>query len=237
MKAVIIADAHVKGAGDPVQDALVKFIDGLSGLDMLIILGDLFDFWMGCFPIEAYARYAPILEALKRLKERGVGIVYLEGNHDIYMGPYFTETIGAKVYANFAVLEMDGKKVFFSHGDAAAAGFAHSIWRFISRSFLMRLLAKTLGPKATFDIGSKLSTTSRGYNNERAPVEEALRRNAKIQIGSGADAAVYAHSHSAAVLAVKGRSGDGIYANPGSFAGDGTYLVYENRAFYVKKTV
>lgn len=235
MKVAIVADAHIKGKGDPVQAAFVRFLDELSGIDMLVILGDLFDFWMGYFEYSAYDRYEPVLAGLSRLKERGVQITYFEGNHDISMGDFFTKTLGAQVFTNSAILSIDNKIIYFSHGDAAAAGFWHSIWRFASRSVFMKLLAITLGPVRTFKVGEKLSHTSRDYNVERTVVEEALRRDAKKRISSGADIAVYAHSHAAGVHTIEADGKSGIYANPGSFAGNGNYLLYDNGKFSIKK--
>ena len=47
MNIVFVADAHLKGLDDPNQASLVEFFDGLDGVDLLVILGDLFDCWGG----------------------------------------------------------------------------------------------------------------------------------------------------------------------------------------------
>jgi UDP-2,3-diacylglucosamine hydrolase len=81
MKIIFIADCHLKGLGDPNQEALCAFLDGLFKIDKLVILGDFFDFWVGLNNV-VYTEYKPVLKSLFALSESGVEIIYIEGNHD-----------------------------------------------------------------------------------------------------------------------------------------------------------
>ena len=49
MRIVFIADSHAKGPDDPSQKQLSRFLEALSNNppERLVILGDLFDFWIG----------------------------------------------------------------------------------------------------------------------------------------------------------------------------------------------
>ena len=45
MKAVFLADAHLKNADDNSYLVLMHFLETLMPVDRLFILGDFFDFW------------------------------------------------------------------------------------------------------------------------------------------------------------------------------------------------
>lgn len=93
MRAIFIADAHLRHEGDENYRLLVEFLTELRGtVDTLFILGDLFEFWIG-YETVPFTHYLPILKKLQELAENGTEIVYLEGNHDFHMGPFFTKTL------------------------------------------------------------------------------------------------------------------------------------------------
>src|SRR3989304_2910437 len=85
MKAIFIADAHIRGLDDPKQNRLCSFLDSLKDIDRLFILGDVFDFWTRYSKVLEY-HYSPLLARFRRLLENGTHIVYVEGNHDFSEG-------------------------------------------------------------------------------------------------------------------------------------------------------
>ncbi|MEI8355203.1 MAG: UDP-2,3-diacylglucosamine diphosphatase, partial [Deltaproteobacteria bacterium] len=133
MRKVFLADAHLKKPEDFNYRTLLQFLTGLKGnTDTLYILGDLFEFWLGHdkFP---FPHYRPVLEKLEELHRSGVAIVYFEGNHDFHMGPFFEKTIHAEVYRGPEVLFLDGKKVYFCHGDQVInADYGYKLYRFLT---------------------------------------------------------------------------------------------------------
>lgn len=234
MKIVFVADAHLKGLDDPNQASLVKFIDGLEGVDLLVILGDLFDFWGGDNRV-VRRHYRPTLDALMRVRERGIRILYLEGNHDFSMGRFFINTLEADVYGDCVELEVEGgRRLFLAHGDLVAGGVLHAAWRQSLKSGLMRMIMTSLGPWAVWKIAGALSKKSRQYS-EKKDVDKALRQFAGRRIGDGADAVVLGHSHVGGVSTERSNGRAGTYANPGSWAGARSYLVYEKGRFKLKR--
>lgn len=82
---VVISDIHI---GDPKDtlaskhsiQALKETLEGLGGIDELVLLGDVFDFWKA--PVyEALKRARPLIETLYTLSNVR-RIVYIPGNHD-----------------------------------------------------------------------------------------------------------------------------------------------------------
>lgn len=232
MKIVFIADAHLKGLDDPDQKSLVKFLDNLSA-DVLVVLGDLFDFWTG-FNEVVYYHYLPVLSSLLELKEKGTRIIYLEGNHDFTMGAFFTDVLKAEVYPESCELPVDGKLIYLSHGDTIAAGAGHRVWRGFLRTRAFRMIARAAAPQLVWRIAVRLSKKSRRYNKGSDALEARLKEFAGKKIAGGADSVVLGHSHVACVCKV-GEGRGGCYANPGSWAGGLNYLVYNDGKFKAER--
>ncbi len=97
MRDIFLADAHLLDPSDANYRRLLAFLDRQRGsVGTLYLLGDIFEFWVG-YHHTVFAPYVPLLEALRRLREAGARIVYVEGNHDFHLGPYIEETLGCTV--------------------------------------------------------------------------------------------------------------------------------------------
>jgi UDP-2,3-diacylglucosamine hydrolase len=236
MKIVFIADAHLKGLDDPNQKTLASFLDGLDGIDSLVILGDLFDFWTG-FGDVAYYHYLPVLGSLLNLRQRGVKIVYVEGNHDFSMGAFFTGVLGADVHPESAALSIDGMTFHLAHGDAVSMTAGYAAWRWLLRSALFRAVVAIIPPRISWRAAMRLSRRSRAYNRNGYAIEARLREFARARIKAGAGAVVLAHSHVAGVYRETAGANTGVYANPGPWAGQGSFLVYSSGEFRVERYV
>lgn len=234
MKIVFIADAHLKGLGDPNQKDLVRFLKELRKIDILVVLGDLFDFWAGSNKV-AFSEYAPILECFSSLRKRGTGLIYLEGNHDFRMGRFFSETLGGGVYPDRHEMVIEGKKVLLSHGDTISMTKGYALWRGFLRSPLFTLVLLAAPHEFVWKVAKSLSGKSREYNGTSTEVEDGLVEFAKRRIGDGFDAVVLAHSHTPGISKHEWLGRAGIYANPGSWAGQRSYLVYEDGEFRVER--
>lgn len=236
MKTVFVADAHLKGAGDPHQGSLIKFFDSIEA-ERLAVLGDLFDFWTGSNSVAEMA-YKPVLECLLRLRERGVAIIYFEGNHDFSMGPFFTDKLGARVCPDMEEMAMDGKRFLVGHGDTVSMTAGYRLWRAYLRSPLFRATAFAATPGGVWAIAGMLSKKSRGnslrYGSAENITEARLKRFASERIAGGFDAVVLGHSHEPGVHWIESGGRKGVYANPGSWAFRKTYLIYEKGEFSVK---
>lgn len=116
-KAVFLSDAHLKNRDDDSYRYIMKFLDFPGDhIDDLFILGDLFDFWF-CRDNQIYPGFKTVIEKLVDLKKRGMRIHLFEGNHDFFLGDYFTKTHGIAVFTEWANIALDGRNVLMSHGD------------------------------------------------------------------------------------------------------------------------
>lgn len=230
MKVVFIADAHLKGLDDPNQNTLCAFFDSLGPVDKLIILGDLFEFWTG-FNDVVYYHYLPVLSRLLKLSESGTEITCLEGNHDFFMGPFFTRVLNARVHSDPFELELEGKRFYLGHGDTVDRNLRYAFWRWLARSLLFRGLYRVLTPSLIWKVAGFLSEKSRIYHERALGIEAHHRAFAKRRITDGFDGVILAHTHMARLIEEEAGGRKGLYLNPGSWMDDSSYLVYDGGEF------
>jgi hypothetical protein len=75
---------------------LHDFLDSLPGrASSLYIMGDLFDFWFE-YRTAIPRRHFGTLARLSKLRDAGVDIAYLNGNHDFWLGTFFRDSLGIR---------------------------------------------------------------------------------------------------------------------------------------------
>ena len=123
---VFLSDAHL-GAESREREAarearLHGFLGTLPGkASTLYIVGDLFDFWFEyrtAIPRRAYGT----LSALGRVRDAGIEIVYLNGNHDFWLGTFLAETLGIRTVEGAVTVERQGRRLWVHHGDGLVGG-------------------------------------------------------------------------------------------------------------------
>ena len=116
-----VSDIHL-GSGDMAKQREVerRFLDFLSTIqadaESLYLVGDIFDFWF------EYKQVVPkgfvrVLGRLAELSDKGVKIVMLTGNHDMWVGDYLTKECGITLYTKPQTFTVAGKTLFVAHGD------------------------------------------------------------------------------------------------------------------------
>lgn len=199
MRTLFLADAHLKHPADPNYRALLAFLDHQLGrVDTLVLLGDIFEFWVG-YKSSVFAAYVPILAMLNRYKEAGTRLIFVEGNHDFLLGPYFHDHLAAQVLPDGGGVEMDGRRIFLAHGDLAnPADRGYRLLRSVLRSRPLRLLIRILPPDLTWSIAMRASRRSRRSRNKKSrhwPAREILQSYARDLQASGYQTIVTGHFH------------------------------------------
>ena len=130
---VFIGDVHL----DRDDAHLEAFLDLLRTLGStthrLVLMGDLFNLWIAQPELEQPHQTA-VLDAFRRLRERGVVLRYLEGNRDYrvaaYAGDALDDVSGGTIEERFG-----GLRVLATHGDLANPGDRqYRRWRRFSSS-------------------------------------------------------------------------------------------------------
>ena len=116
-----VSDIHL-GSGENAEQKRVErhFLDFLKQIEndaeTLFLVGDIFDFWFEYKEVVPKG-FVRVLGRLAELSDRGVRIVMLTGNHDMWVGNYLTEECGIELYTKPQTFTVAGKEIFVAHGD------------------------------------------------------------------------------------------------------------------------
>ncbi len=235
MKAIFLADAHLKNADDDGYRHLLHFLDTMQAVDNLFIAGDFFDFWF-CRGRRVYPEFRCIIEKLVDLKERGVRIVFCEGNHDFYLGSYFSESLGMTVFTEWANIDLDGQKILISHGDTVdESDRRYLLLRKILRSGLLYRIQRNVPLVLLWKIARLSSIISKELSNESQNwLATKMEVFSQEKFKEGYDAVIMGHCHKPQIkeYIVDGRRK--TFATLGDWVRHHSYLYYENGHFALK---
>lgn len=234
MRAIFVADAHLRKPGDHNYLVMLDFLEEQRGrTDMLVLLGDIFEFWTGKSTVTA--DHVPLVDALERLRQQGTRLVYVEGNHDFHLGPVFTRRLACQVFPDGGSIELDGQKVYLAHGDLAnPEDTGYRRLRSFLRSGLVRFLIRVLPNfllQSIAALAGFLSKKSYGGQRSNWPARKILIPFAESLIAAGHRAVVTGHFHQP----FHEKLGDGELIALGDWISQFSYAVYENRSFVLTR--
>ena len=196
-----MSDAHLgaRSAVDesPQRSRVHDFLASLEGrAETLYIVGDLFDFWFEyrtAIPRDLF----PTLAALERLRHAGVAVVYLNGNHDFWLGPFLRDTLGIRTVDGACTVEAQGRRLWLHHGDGLVGGdlgykFLRGVLRHPAAIRLYQWLHPDLGIPLAHAV-SGLSRRSRGHGPLEP--ERLWREIAQPRFAEGFDGVLVGHFH------------------------------------------
>ncbi len=219
----VVSDAHLGVASGETERSFVAFLRGLQGrAGSLVINGDLFDFWFewkSVIPRRSFRALA----ALAELRDAGLPILWVAGNHDCWGGEILREDVGADYQLGAWTGAIGGWKTRIEHGDGLRdrEDRRYRMVRPIMRNRTAIKLFRMLHPDTATRVALGSSTASRVH---RARDEgRGLRDHAAAALSreSDLDLLIYGHSHVAALERING----GVFANAGSWLDAPTYLV------------
>ncbi len=116
----IVADTHFRDRALPGEaerrERFVRFLDATPKGTFLVLLGDIFDFYFEYRSVVP-RRFLDLYAAISRATERGVDTRFLGGNHDYWVGDFFSRELGVRVHRTEIRIEAQGRKLVLAHGD------------------------------------------------------------------------------------------------------------------------
>lgn len=181
-KTYFLSDLHLGAAYlDRPHDReriLAEFLHSIADdAARLYLVGDILDYWFEYRTVvpRGHVRF---FGALASLADAGVEIVWLIGNHDIWMFDYLRDELGVKVVDGSICEVIAGKNFFISHGDGL--GKLKPGFRFIRSMFRNRIcqrLYAAIHPRWTVGFAYSWSSSNRGYDPSDKPVYEGELRD------------------------------------------------------------
>jgi UDP-2,3-diacylglucosamine hydrolase len=196
--AAFLGDAHLREEDDPEVGAFVRFCDALPAeIRTLGILGDLFAVWIGRAELQG-PHHREVLAALRRLRDRGCAVLYVEGNHDFEIAPRFAGDPFDAVAARTLDVRLGGRSLHLAHGDLVnRRDHPYRLWRAVSKSrpFLgaFHLLPSPARLRLAAGIERRMAATNLRHK-ARFPLQECAAY-ARARLATGTEAIVFGHFH------------------------------------------
>jgi UDP-2,3-diacylglucosamine hydrolase len=114
--ALLISDLHLAPSRMEVVDRFLRFLAGPAReSDQLLILGDLFEVWIG--DDEDSDWLETIYLAMRECVAADVSIAVMRGNRDLLLGDRFAAACNATLLDDTALVTLAGTPTLLSHGD------------------------------------------------------------------------------------------------------------------------
>lgn len=121
MKVYFLSDLHLGAPYFPdskeAEKRVVAFLDSIKNdADAIYLLGDILDYWYE-YRYVVPRGFVRFFGKLAELSDKGIKIVWLIGNHDIWIFDYLPQELGVEVVDGVIVKNIDGKNFYLTHGD------------------------------------------------------------------------------------------------------------------------
>ncbi|KJD33006.1 phosphoesterase [Tamlana nanhaiensis] len=226
----VISDVHLGTYGCHAKH-LLTYLNSIEP-KKLILNGDIIDIW------QFSKRYFPKshLKVIKKIMDfasDGVDIIYITGNHDEMLRKFSGTNIGKISIVDKLVLNLDGKKAWFFHGDvfdvsiqnakwlAKLGGWGYDLLTLLNRGVNWYLEKRG---KERFSLSKKVKNGVKGAVKYINDFEKVI---AEIAIENAYDYVVCGHIHQPKLERIETKNGTTTYLNSGDWVENFTALEYQ----------
>lgn len=235
---VVISDVHLGTYGCHAKE-LLKYLKSIKP-KTLILNGDIIDIWQ--FSKSYWPEsHMKVIRKLMKFVSEGVQVHYLTGNHDEMLRKFDGMEMGTFHLQNKLIMELDGKKAWFFHGDIFDVTMQHSKW-----------LAKmgAVGYDTLILINSFVNWILTAFGREKMSFSKKIKARfkdavkfinsfeqtaAELAIEKGYEYVVCGHIHQAEQRDISMENGKVTYLNSGDWVESLTALEYQNQNWTVFK--
>jgi len=193
---VFISDLHLTPERPRTVERFLRFMrQDAPSYPELVILGDLFEFWLGD---DAAASAQAVIGALATATRAHQRLVLMHGNRDLLLGADFCRATGATLLADPIVVEIAGTPTLLSHGDVwCTRDVPYQQFRAMIRNPQVQteFLSKSIEDRLAFMHSARAQSTREASNKSsdimdvtQTAVEAALR-TAKVH------RVIHGHTH------------------------------------------
>lgn len=226
----VISDVHLGTYGCHAKQ-LTTYLNSIQP-KKLILNGDIIDIW------QFSKRYFPkshlkVIKKIMDMASEGVEVIYITGNHDEMLRKFSDMTIGNISIVDKIVLELDGKKAWFFHGDVFDVSIQNAKWlaKLGGYGYDILILLNRLVNWCLIKLGKeKYSLSKKIKNSVKSAIKyindfEKVASNLAIE--NGYDYVVCGHIHQPKMLMHENKYGKTMYLNSGDWVENFTALEYQ----------
>jgi UDP-2,3-diacylglucosamine pyrophosphatase LpxH len=228
----VLSDLHLGTYGSHANE-IVNYLKSISP-NTLILNGDIIDGWQFSkryFPVS----HIQVIKEIMSMMSKGTRIVYITGNHDEMLRRYTDLQIGNFLLTDKFVVEMNGKRTWFFHGDvfdATTKGSAKFLAKLGGQGYDLLILLNRFINSCLKIIGrEKMSFSKKVKNSVKKAVSwigDFEQTAAELAINKKYDYVVCGHIHQPQKRVITTKEGSVTYMNSGDWIENLTALEFVN---------
>lgn len=229
---VVLSDVHLGTYGCHAKE-LLAYLSTIKP-KTLILNGDIIDIWQfrkSYFP----KSHLKVVKKLLDFAGKGTKVYYITGNHDEMLRKFADTEMGNFSIVNKVVLELDGKKAWFFHGDVFDSSVHHAKWiaKLGGIGYDYLILLNRLVNWFLVKMGREPYSLSKKI---KASVKKAVKfitdfetTAADLAIENNYDYVVCGHIHEPKHTVIQNKKGKVTYLNSGDWIENLTALEYHKK--------
>lgn len=245
---VVISDVHLGIYGCHAKE-LVNYLDSIDPR-VLVLNGDIIDIW------QFSKRYFPkshtkVIRRILKMIGKGTEVYYLTGNHDEALRKYAGFGLSNFVIDNKLILEVDGKRHWFFHGDVYDVTMKNSKWlaKLGGKGYDLLIILNRLVNHALEKMGrEKMSFSKKVKESVKQAVKfisDFEQTVVEIAVDKQFDVVCCGHIHQPIIKEMSSNGKTVTYLNSGDWVesltaleySQGTWNLYQHPASSVKAIV
>ncbi len=231
VKIAVISDLHLGTYGCRAPEIL-NYLRSISP-EILILNGDIIDIWQFSKSYFPESHMKVIREILKISAK--IPVYYITGNHDEALRKYSGFGLGHLKLIDKLVLSVDGKKMWFFHGDIFDATMKHAKWlaKLGAVGYDSLILINAAANWILEKMGKERMSFSKKIKNSVKQavsfISEFEETAAEIAIDNGYQFVICGHIHQPAIRKIISQKGSTTYLNSGDWVENLTALEYDDK--------
>lgn len=208
-----VSDLHLGSRSTPgareAEAKILHFLDSIADdAKAIYLLGDVIDYWFE-YRYVVPRGHVRFFGKIAELSDSGIEIIWITGNHDIWISDYIPDELGVRVVHDpYMITQIDGRKFFLAHGDRQGRRpLSFRIIQKLFRSKICRRMFAAIHPGLTVPLAYAWSSKSRksdpGLASSPERSEVAMRNlcdfaedyNALLDSASRIDYFIFGHLH------------------------------------------
>ncbi len=228
---VVISDVHLGTYGCHAKE-LLHYVNSVKP-KKIILNGDIIDIWQfrkSYFP----KAHLLIIKKILSLAAKGTKVYYITGNHDEKLRKFSNTKMGNIQICDKLILNLDGKKAWFFHGDVFDASVQHAKWiaklggwgydlLILFNRFINYLLEKAGREK--YSLSKKIKNSVKSAIKF---IDNFEKTATDLAIDNESDYVICGHIHQPCIKKIVTDKGSCQYLNSGDWIENLTALEYHN---------
>lgn len=230
LKIAVISDIHLGTYGCHAKE-LNQYLKSIDP-EVLILNGDIIDIW------QFSKRYWPdshmkVVQRIMKMLSKGTKVYYLTGNHDELLRRFTDFKMGNLRVLNKLVLKVDGKKMWFFHGDVFDITMKHSKWlaklgavgydTLILINRMVNWFSEKILRRGKVSLSKKIKESVKGAIKF---IDDFEQTAIDIAISNQYDFVACGHIHQPSIKFAENEEGSVVYLNSGDWIENLTALEY-----------